>query len=109
MLTCYLNGLPQEHRKAITESAVRNRIAIVTNQVDWVRAGALLAYATLFRNQLERHATQIARVLRGAKPGDIPFELPESIELAVNRTTAAKLGIKVPQEILILATVVIGP
>jgi putative ABC transport system substrate-binding protein len=108
VLAYYLNELAPGYLEAITESAARNRIALVTNQVHWVRAGALLAYATLFRNQNERQATQIARVLRGAKPGDTPFELPESIELAVNSTTASKLGIKVPQEILILATEIIG-
>jgi putative ABC transport system substrate-binding protein len=108
VLVYYVNDLAQEHREAITASAVRNRIALVTNRVDWVRAGALLGYATFFRNELARYATQISRVLHGAKPGDTPFELPESIELAVNRTTASKLGIKVPQQILILATEVIG-
>ncbi len=101
----HLGPGPQE---SIAESAVRNRIALVTYWKDWVQAGALLSYQTRFRNFLERQAMVMARVLRGAKPGDTPFELPDTIELVVNRTTASRLGIEVPNEILILATEVIG-
>jgi putative ABC transport system substrate-binding protein len=92
----------------IAELAVRNQVALVSGAAEWVRSGALFSYSQTHRNQERRAASQIASIFRGANPATIPFELPDATELAVNRTTAAKLGIRIPLEVLILATEVIG-
>jgi putative ABC transport system substrate-binding protein len=101
-------GLDFVTGEEVAELAVRNQVALVSGAVEWVRAGALFSYSPTHRNQDRRAASQIASILRGANPATIPFELPDATELAVNRTTAAKLGIRIPLEVLILATEVIG-
>lgn len=95
-------------REEVAELAVRNDVALVSGWSEWVRVGALLSYSTTHRNEHRRAASQIASIFRGAKPATMPFELPDATEMVVNRTTAAKLGIRIPPEFLILATEVIG-
>ncbi len=109
MAIVYLIGFADGAPEAIVEMAMRNGIALVSPFPGWPRLGGLLSHAAVFRNQRARSAAQIALILRGARAGDIPFELPESNEVIVNRTTASKLGLIVPQDLLILATEVIGP
>jgi putative ABC transport system substrate-binding protein len=94
--------------EAIAQMALRNRIALVSYWTEWVRVGALLAYSPNHRNEPRRLASQIALILRGASPATIPFELPEVTELVVNRASAGKLGIRIPPEVLIAATAIIG-
>ena len=56
------------------------------------------------RDDLGRKASLIAKILGGANPADIPFELPDAYELTINRTTAALLGLTIPPDVLVRAT-----
>jgi putative ABC transport system substrate-binding protein len=95
------------HRARIAELAVKNRLPSM-GPVEWfVEAGGLMFYGpngvTLFR----RAAYYVDRILKGAKPADLPVEQPTKFELVVNQKTAKALGIKIPNEILFRADKVI--
>ena len=93
---------------AIAQSAIRSQIALVSGYDFWVRAGGLLSHTLTHRNEDRSLASQIALILNGANPSTVPFVLPDATEIVVNRTTAAKLGIRIPPEVLIAATEIIG-
>jgi putative ABC transport system substrate-binding protein len=66
----------------------------------WVEFGGLLSYGPNFVNTFRRAAEQVALVLNGRKPADMPVEQPTSFELAINLTTAKALGLTIPQSLL---------
>jgi len=80
-------------RKAIPLLAVKHRLPSMFNNDLWAEAGGLLSYGPDFSANYRRAADQVARILRGAKAGDIPFEQAPAVELVVNLKTAKTLGI----------------
>jgi putative ABC transport system substrate-binding protein len=74
---------------------------------EMTRAGCLFSYATNIREHFRRGASYIDKILKGAKPGDLPFEQPTRFELIINLKTASKLGIEIPEMVLTLADEVI--
>jgi putative ABC transport system substrate-binding protein len=95
------------HRAPIISAAARNRVPAVYGQSDYVRDGGLLSYGTDRVDSFRRAATYVDRILRGAKPGDLPVQFPTKYEMAVNLKTAKALGLTVPQSILLRADEVI--
>jgi putative ABC transport system substrate-binding protein len=92
--------------KAIADLANKWRLpSIGLNEI--VEAGGLMAYGVNFPMMFRRAAYFVDRILKGAKPGDIPIEQPTSFELVVNMKTAKALGIKIPNSILVRAERVI--
>ncbi|HYN12905.1 MAG TPA: ABC transporter substrate-binding protein [Burkholderiales bacterium] len=94
-------------RKIIADAAVKSRIPCVAGWREYVIAGALASYAPDFRALFHRGAFYVDRILRGAKPADLPVEQPTKFELVVNLKTAAAIGVTVPNAVLLRADEVI--
>ena len=95
------------HRVPIISAAARNNVPAVYSLAGFVRDGGLLSYGPDPVDIFRRAATYVDRILRGAKPGDLPVQLPTKFEMAVNLKTAKALGLTVPQSILLRADEVI--
>ena len=72
------------------------RLPTVYNSREYVETGGLMSYGPNFLGQWRRTAEIVDKILRGAKPGDIPVEQPTKFELVINLTTAKALGLSVP-------------
>jgi len=94
-------------RARIVEFARERRISTIYETRDFADAGGLISYGPNTDAQYRRAAYFVDRILKGAKPGDLPIEQPVKIELVVNRATARALGIAIPQSILSTADQVI--
>ena len=95
------------HRVPIILAAARNNTPAVYPNSPYARDGGLLSYGTDRVDTFRRVATYVDRILRGAKPGDLPVQFPVKYEMAVNLKTAKALGLTVPQSILLRADEVI--
>jgi putative ABC transport system substrate-binding protein len=95
------------HRSVIILAAARNNVPLVHGFSDFAREGGLLSYGPYTLDRFPRAATYVDRILRGAKPGDLPVQFPTKYEMVVNLKTAKALGLTVPQSILLRADEVI--
>jgi putative ABC transport system substrate-binding protein len=95
------------HRAAIISAAARNKIPAVYWVSDFARDGGLLSYGFDQADGYRLAASYVDRILRGAKPGDLPVQFPTKFEMAVNLKTAKTLGLAVPPSILLRVTEVI--
>lgn len=87
-------------RREVSAVASRNEIALVTHRVEWTEAGGLLSYGAQIAEALQRSAAIAGRILKGARPADIPVEQAAKVELAVNQRTAKALGLTLPRALL---------
>jgi putative ABC transport system substrate-binding protein len=87
--------------------AAKNRLSTMFMDRDYVATGGLLSYGSDYSEQFRKAAEYVARILAGAKPGDLPVEQPTKFELVVNLKTAKSLGLTIPQSILLRADHVI--
>jgi putative ABC transport system substrate-binding protein len=95
------------HRAPIVSAAARNNVPAVYWASDVARDGGLLSYGVDPVDIWRRAASYVDRILRGAKPGDLPVQLPTKFEMAVNLKTAKALGLTVPPSILLRADEII--
>jgi putative ABC transport system substrate-binding protein len=95
------------HRAPTILLAARNKVPAVYFQSVFVRDGGLLSYGADFVDLFRRSASYVDRILRGAKPADLPVQLPVKFEMALNAKTARALGLAVPPSILLRADEVI--
>jgi putative ABC transport system substrate-binding protein len=95
------------HRALILSLAARNKVPVVSYAKLIPRAGGLLSYGADLGDIWLRTATYVDRILRGAKPAELPVQLPTKFEMVVNLKTAKALGLTVPQSILLRADEVI--
>ena len=95
------------HRAPIILAAARNNVPAVYALSVFARDGGLLSYGPDVVDTFRRAASYVNRILRGAKPGDLPVQFPTKFEMAVNLKTAKALGLTVPQSILLRADEVI--
>ena len=94
-------------RAEITELAARYRVPAIYALREWVEDGGLVSYATSLNEQWRRAARYVDKILKGAKPGDLPVEQPSKFELVINLKTAKALGLRIPQSILVRADEII--
>ena len=95
------------HRRQLAELAVRSRLPAIYGIRPIVDAGGLMFYGADSRDLYRRAATYTDKILKGAKPADLPIEQPTKYELVINLKTAKALGLTVPKELLLRADEVI--
>jgi putative tryptophan/tyrosine transport system substrate-binding protein len=96
------------NRGRIAELAVQHKLPGVFTLREYAQAGGLMSYGPDWSTLLRQHAQQVDRILRGAKPAELPMEQPSKFELVVNRATAKALGVAIPQSLLVRADELIG-
>jgi putative ABC transport system substrate-binding protein len=94
-------------RTRITELAGQSQMPAMYGHREYVEAGGLLSYGANFTELFRRAATFVDKILKGAKPGDLPVEQPTKFELVINLKTAKALGLMIPQTLLLRADQVI--
>ena len=95
------------HRAPIISAAARNNVPVVYSLSEAAREGGLLSYGPDRVDTFRRAAAYVDRILRGAKPAELPVQFPTKFEMVVNLKTAKALGLAVPQSILLRADEVI--
>jgi putative tryptophan/tyrosine transport system substrate-binding protein len=106
-LTATDSPLNTEHRGSIVSFAAGNRLPTVFGDRVFVDAGGLMSYGVSFADLFRRLPTYMDKILKGAKPADLPVEQPTKFELVINLQTARALGITVPHSLLLRADHVI--
>jgi putative tryptophan/tyrosine transport system substrate-binding protein len=95
------------HRKRIAELSAKQRLAAVSGTLEYPEAGGLMAYGPSFPDMYRRAATYVDKILKGAKPADLPVEQPTKFELVINLKAAKEIGLTIPQSVLFRADKVI--
>jgi len=101
------NPILNPRRKEVAELAVKSRLPTVFRDREDVQVGGLMAYGPNIPDLFRRAATYVDKILKGAKPADLPVEQPTKFELVINFKTAKALGLTIPQSVLLRADQVI--
>jgi putative ABC transport system substrate-binding protein len=88
------------HRRRIADLAITHRLPMVVAAKEYAEAGVLISYGTDYRDLFSRAATYVDRIIRGAKPADLPIEQPTTFELVINVRTARTLGLTISSSLL---------
>jgi ABC-type uncharacterized transport system substrate-binding protein len=88
------------HRARLAQVAARSRLPAVYGQSEYVAAGGLMSYGTDFQDMWKRAAPYVDKILKGAKPADLPVEQPTKFEFVINLKTAKALGLTIPPSLL---------
>ncbi len=94
-------------RRRIIDLAAKSQIPAVYTRGRWVSAGGLMSYGSNLHDLYRRAATYVDKILKGARPAELPVEQPTKFDLVINLKTAKALGLTIPPEVLIQATQVI--
>ena len=94
-------------RLRIADFAARNRLPATAFYKEFAKAGGLMAYGPNLADQFRRAAIYVDKILKGAKPADLPVEQPTKFDLVINLKTAKALGITIPKDMLLRADEVI--
>jgi putative ABC transport system substrate-binding protein len=106
-LLTVISPLTTAYRPIIIEFATKQRLPIMFSLRADVEAGGLLSYAPSLTAAFRRAASYVDKILKGAKPADLPIEQPTKFELVINLKTAKALGLTIPQSILVRADEII--
>jgi ABC-type uncharacterized transport system substrate-binding protein len=93
-----------DHLRRLTELAATSRLPTMYTTRAFVEAGGLMAYGPIARDIRRRVAVYVDKILKGAKPADLPVEQPTAFELVINLKTAQALGLTIPPSLLFQAT-----
>jgi len=96
-----------QHFRTIAGFAVKHRIASIYSGREYPDAGGLMSYGPSFADNFRRAATYVDKILKGAKPGDLPFEQPTRLYLTINSKTGKAIGLTISSELLLRADNVI--
>jgi putative ABC transport system substrate-binding protein len=100
-------ALTLANRRAMGELALKHRVPVIYPAREFVEAGGLISYGVHYPDLYYRSASYIDKILKGAKPGDLPIEQPTKLELVINMKAAKALGITIPRGVLLRADEVI--
>jgi putative tryptophan/tyrosine transport system substrate-binding protein len=95
------------YQKQVADLAIKNRLPSMHEQIDFVEAGGVMSYSTGDADLFRRAATFVDKILKGAKPADLPVEQPIKFEFVVNLKTAKQIGLTIPPNVLARADKVI--
>ena len=101
------NPLLTRYAKRIADLAIKNRMPSMYERAEYVKAGGLVSYSTNDLEPYRRAAYFVDRILKGAKPADLPVEQPTKFEFIINLKTAKQIGLTIPQSVLFRADKVI--
>jgi putative tryptophan/tyrosine transport system substrate-binding protein len=101
------NPIATSHRRQITELAVKNRLPAIYDRPEFVEDGGLMTYAVSQNDLYRRAATYVDKILKGAKPADLPVEQPTKFEFIINLKAAKQIGLTIPPNVLARADKVI--
>jgi putative tryptophan/tyrosine transport system substrate-binding protein len=95
------------HQRRLIELSVKSRLPTIYSQWLYVEAGGLMSYGAIFTDQYRRAAVYVDKILKGAKPADLPVEQPKKFELIINLKAAKQIGLTIPPNVLARADRVI--
>jgi putative tryptophan/tyrosine transport system substrate-binding protein len=101
------DAVTASYMKQIADLAIKHRLPSMNEDSPYVEAGGLMSYATNDADQFRRAAYYVDRILKGAKPADLPVEQPTKFEFVINLKTAKQIGLTIPQSVLFRADKVI--
>ena len=101
------NSLLNRHPKEIASLATKNRLPSITEGSDYAKAGGMMSYSANDVENYRRAAVYVDKILKGAKPADLPVEQPTKFELIINLKTAKQIGLTIPPNVLARADKVI--
>jgi putative tryptophan/tyrosine transport system substrate-binding protein len=106
-LLAFEDPLTLAHRQRIVEFAAKRQLPAMYEPKEFAEAGGLMAYGPSFADLYRRAATYVDKILKGAKPSDLPIEQPKKFEFVINLKTAKQIGLTIPPNVLARADKVI--
>jgi putative ABC transport system substrate-binding protein len=101
------DGMINSHRKDVVNRVTKNRLPAIYTEPEWVDAGGLMVYGPSNADLYRRAATYVDKILKGAKPADLPVERPIKFEFIINLKAAKQIGLTIPPNVLARADRVI--
>ena len=104
VLMMLAGGIASAHRSEVVELAVKSRLPAIYDRVEFVEAGGLMTYSESSTDLFRRAAYYVDKILKGAKPADLPVEQPMKFEFIINLKAAEQIGLTIPPNVLARAT-----
>lgn len=96
-----------DHLEPLTTLAARHRLPTIYGEREFVDAGGLISYGTNYDDLFRRAASYVDKIVKGARPADLPIQQPTKFELVVSLKTAKALGLTIPPSVLVRADEVV--